>query len=122
MQNRKVLLVEDDQEIREALTEFLQSEGFTVETAANGREGLDQLRGGSAPPAVILLDLMMPVMDGVEFRAEQSSDQKISSIPVVVMSADNRGADKALLMSAHGYLKKPIDIDTLLSTLGTYCA
>src|SRR4051794_37746057 len=84
--NKLVLLVEDNDATREAVSLILESDGYQVMTAANGRKALDRLRGG-ARPDLILLDLMMPVMDGWQFRAEQRRDQVLADIPVIVCSA-----------------------------------
>jgi len=108
------LLVEDDESIRLALTDMLEDEGFAVTTAVNGREALDLLRR-FAPPEVILLDLMMPVMDGWEFRVEQQSDPALAGIPLLAMSADLSA--KARAIAADGYIRKPIDFSELLAKL-----
>jgi two-component system, chemotaxis family, chemotaxis protein CheY len=81
-----VMIVDDDQDIRDALSEFLEDEGFKVITADNGRDALDLLRGG-ASPRVILLDLMMPVMDGWSFLKERRKDPSLEKIPVVIITA-----------------------------------
>jgi CheY-like chemotaxis protein len=81
-----VLVVEDDPDLREMMEQMLHLEGFATLTAPNGQEALNLLRAG-APVKVILLDLMMPVMDGWEFRRCQRADPKLADIPVVVMSA-----------------------------------
>jgi signal transduction histidine kinase len=107
----RLLLVEDDVNIRSALAEMLGDEGFTVATADNGRDALDQLRGG-APPDVIVLDLMMPVMDGWEFRVAQRADPLLAGIPLLAMSADLSA--KARAIAADGYVRKPIDFPELL--------
>ena len=110
----RLLLVEDDSSIRLALAEMLGDEGFSVATADNGRDALDQLRRG-APPDVIVLDLMMPVMDGWEFRVEQRGDPLIAGIPLLAMSADLSA--KARAIAADAYLRKPIDFPDLLRHL-----
>jgi signal transduction histidine kinase len=107
----RLLLVEDDVSIRSALAEMLGDEGFTVTTADNGRDALDQLRSGT-PPDVIVLDLMMPVMDGWEFRVEQRADPLLATIPLLAMSADLSA--KARAIAADGYVRKPIDFPDLL--------
>ena len=112
---RRVLVVEDDEGIREALVDLLQSEGFSVTSAVHGADALQRLRSGADLPDVILLDLMMPVLDGWAFRAEQRRDPKISEIPVVVITA-SRNTDVAAL-SPKAFLKKPIDFDELLRVL-----
>jgi signal transduction histidine kinase len=110
----RMLLVEDDTSIRLALTDMLEDEGFAVTTANNGREALDELRQGPTPD-VILLDLMMPVMDGWEFRVEQRSDPMLAGIPLLAMSADLSA--KARAIAADAYVRKPIDFPELLRQL-----
>src|SRR5690606_10740757 len=91
---KKILIVEDDPEIREALVELLESEGYWVDCKINGQDALDYLQEEASPrgkglPSIILLDLMMPVMDGWRFRAEQQKDPVLNQVPIVVMSADS---------------------------------
>jgi CheY-like chemotaxis protein len=81
-----VLVVDDDLSVRTALEELFETEGYLVELAANGRDALDHLRGGLRP-CVILLDLMMPIMDGWDFRAEQLADPELKDIPVFILTA-----------------------------------
>ena len=81
-----ILIVEDDFDIREALTQILEEEGYAVREAANGREALDV--AARELPSLILLDLMMPVMNGWQFRAEQIKDPRLAPVPVLVISAD----------------------------------
>jgi len=114
-----ILLVEDDSAIRETVADVLEGEGFEVTRAANGEEALRRLGDGSAPPGVILLDLMMPVMDGWAFRTAQQLDPRLSGIPVVVVSADAGGTLATLAPAA--YLPKPFDLDRLLDVVGRYC-
>lgn len=111
---RPVLLVEDDPDLRETLRAILEDSGVAVACAANGREALAYLRE-EEPPRLVLLDLMMPVMNGWEFRAEQMKDAKLSGIPVAVLSADSRTASKAESLGVDRYLKKPIQLEELLS-------
>jgi CheY-like chemotaxis protein len=111
-----VLIVEDDAATRDALSIILEDEGFRVTTAANGREAIDLLQG-SYRPNVILLDLMMPVMDGWQFRAAQKQLPAAESIPVVVLSADGNIRQKASAIGAANYLQKPVEIDDLLQAL-----
>ena len=121
---KRILVVEDDVDIREALTELLQSEGFEVDSVANGHEGIKFLGEKTAEtyPALILLDLMMPIKDGWEFRAEQRADPRFSHIPVIVLSADGGLKQKAEAIEADGYLKKPIEVDALLDIVQKYCS
>ena len=113
-----VLIVEDDPDTREMLTSFLQLEGFQTETASNGREALDRLTGG-VDADVIVLDLMMPIMDGWQFRRRQIEDARLAKIPTIVVSA--AGRDRMAQISADAYLAKPIDMDELLSRLTQFC-
>ena len=116
---RKLLLVEDDEELRRSLCDLLQDAGFDVECAENGRVALTFLED-SAPPCLVLLDLMMPVMNGWEFRDAQSRNEKISDIPVVILTADGRADLKAETLGAAGYLRKPIQVDRLLGILAQF--
>lgn len=112
----KILLVEDDFDVREALAETLRDEGYAVECAVDGVQALDYLRGGGRP-GLILLDLMMPRMSGSEFRMVQKVDPQLADLPVVLISADGRMEEKARTLETHGAIKKPIDVDELLSTV-----
>ncbi|MGE3956388.1 MAG: response regulator [Vicinamibacterales bacterium] len=114
-----VLIVEDDADLREMMAQLLILEGFRVETVANGREALTYLERSSAVPSLILLDLMMPVMDGWEFRRRQVQDPRIANLPVVVLSAldPSRGAD----LGGAAVLKKPLDFDRLLDLVRRFC-
>src|SRR5438270_7170536 len=105
--DRSILLVEDDAATREALALILGTEGYRVTGAANGAEALGVLRS-APPPDLILLDLMMPIMDGWQFRREQVRDAALSAIPVVVLSADGNVQQKASALHAAGYLQKPV--------------
>jgi CheY-like chemotaxis protein len=116
----EVMVVEDDQAIRESLTEVLVEEGFAVTWAANGAEALDLLRGARAP-RLILLDLMMPVMDGWEFRRALRQDTALARIPVVIISAEHALPQKASALAVDGYLAKPFRLEALLSTVHRYC-
>ena len=111
---RTLLVVEDDADIREALDGLLSIEGFRVTGCCNGREALDWLHA-SPKPDVIVLDLMMPVMDGWQFRVAQKHDPELATIPVVALSAD--ATAKAAAIDADAYLKKPVDYETLVDTI-----
>jgi CheY-like chemotaxis protein len=113
------MIVEDDPDTREMLGKFLELEGFDVLTAANGRIALEQL-GDGAPPCVIILDLMMPVMNGWQFREAQCRDPRLSSIPVVVVTAAGARADIPAI-AADAWLPKPVDFDRLLETITPLC-
>jgi CheY-like chemotaxis protein len=118
MQCNSILIIEDEQTIRETLKESLELEGYPVVTAKNGREGLDLIEN-SVNPCLILLDLMMPVMNGFEFLASQEKNKKIAPIPVVIVSAFPEQAQK---VKANGFVKKPIDLDHLLTFIKRYCS
>jgi signal transduction histidine kinase len=111
---RTLLVIEDDADIRGALDGLLSMEGFHVAGCSNGREALDWLRA-SPKPDIILLDLMMPVMDGWQFRVAQKADPEFASIPVLALSADSTA--KAAAIDADAYLPKPVDYDTLVDAI-----
>jgi CheY-like chemotaxis protein len=117
----RILVVDDDAGIRDMLTQVLEDEGYGVMTAADGQIALSQLRQGSSTPCLILLDLMMPVMNGVQFRSEQQQDPWLASIPVVVISAHLSGRQRAHTVQAADYLEKPVDLPKLLGIVGRYC-
>ena len=112
----KLLIVEDDAAVLDALREVLEDEGHEVAVAANGREALNRLRSGNRPN-LILLDLMMPVMSGWEFREAQLQDETLAAIPTVLLTADGRAAQKAADLQSAGFLQKPIKPDRLLEKL-----
>jgi CheY-like chemotaxis protein len=114
-----ILLVEDDLGIRTLLAEVLTEEGHAVAMAADGADALAQLAVAPRPPQLILLDLMMPVMSGWAFRAQQGTDPRWFEIPVVVLTASPMLAE-TVVPRASAVLAKPIDLDTLLSTIQQY--
>lgn len=116
---RHVLVVDDDRDIRETLQELLEQEGYEVETARNGAEALTLAR--RERPAVILLDLFMPVMDGLEFRRVQTEDPELADIPVVVVSAAAGMEARIGELGVAGYLEKPLRIEQLFDTVTRYC-
>jgi CheY-like chemotaxis protein len=106
--------VEDDIDIRIDLADLLRTEGYEVETAANGQEALDWLRDHRDEVGLILLDLMMPVMNGWDFRARQLEEPELISIPVVLLSGAGDVARHALALKTAGYLIKPLRLDSLM--------
>lgn len=114
---KKILIVEDSMDIQIPLRQLFEVEGYIVDFATNGLEALDVLKSGSDLPAIILLDIMMPVMDGFEFRNQQIADPRISHIPVIIMSADANIKAKQSKIGAKHYLRKPINIDDLLDVV-----
>lgn len=119
--NRQVLLVEDDIDVREAIVEILEDHDYQVRGVSNGAEALQVLRAKGVVPCVILLDIMMPVMDGTEFRDRQLADPELRSIPVIVLSAQGNARAVAANMKATTFLPKPVDMDALLGAVATYC-
>jgi CheY-like chemotaxis protein len=116
---KRILVVDDDPDIRETLAELLQEEGYAVASAAHGAEALSALRTDPRP-GLILLDLMMPIMDGWQFRAEQKKDPELASIPVVIISATGRDEFVSSLGAAQ-FLKKPINLEQLLAAVEQHC-
>lgn len=116
--HRPILIVEDDADLREMMAQFLTLEGYRAEAVANGRDALEYLHRGGRPD-VILLDLMMPVMDGWEFRRRQREDPALASLPVVVLSALDQA--RAVDLGGTAFLKKPLDFDRLLELVRQHC-
>jgi CheY-like chemotaxis protein len=118
--DHRVLVVEDDPTIREVLVEVLGEHGYQAVGASNGREALETLASSSDRPCVILLDLMMPIMDGRSFREEQMQQPDLSGIPVIVISAHLDHAVTADLHAA-AYLRKPVKLADVLQQIREYC-
>lgn len=116
MKNR-ILIVEDDADIRDTLEEVLTAEGYSVQVASNGQEALDCLRAAEHLPSLVLLDLMMPVKDGQAFREEQQRDPLLADLPIVIMSADAHIEERRIRMQVHAAIKKPFGIDLILRTV-----
>ena len=112
--NGRILVVEDDADIRESLREALEDAGYRVTTACHGQEGLERL-AQMARPSLILLDLMMPVMSGPEFLDAKQSDSRISDIPVLIVSAYGEIADETT--GCVGFIPKPVALERLLETV-----
>ena len=113
---RPVLIVDDDIDIREALTDTLEDHGMRVVAAANGRDALRLVRHMDAPPAAILLDLMMPIMDGYAFLSARELDPRLKAIPVAVITAGQRVEAERFIDNAP-LISKPIDVPYLLGIL-----
>jgi CheY-like chemotaxis protein len=111
---RSILIVEDDETIRETIAELLQGEGFRVLTAGDGKRGLELLHA-CQDAALVLLDLWMPVMNGWEFLEAKLADPQLSLVPVVVISAV--GAHTPMPEGARAFLHKPIRLNTLLAAV-----
>jgi DNA-binding response OmpR family regulator len=113
----RVLVVEDDPEIRDSLVEALADSGYETFGAINGQDALRKLKEMDPLPALIVLDLMMPVMDGRSFREEQLKEPRLARIPVIVISAYRDVADNIRELNAAGYLKKPLRVSQLLDQI-----
>lgn len=115
-----VLVVDDDPDIREAIRDTLEDEGYKIIEARDGREALEYLRSHPAPP-LILLDWNMAPVNGPQFMAEMAKDPALSKIPVVLLTADARAPEKSTSASFAGYLMKPVDLNALFGFLARYC-
>jgi CheY-like chemotaxis protein len=118
---RPVLIVDDNEDIREALSTLLESRGYSTVCADNGASALALLRNDAIDPCVILLDLSMPVMDGATFRREQQNDPKLSGLPVVLYSGVADPGSEARTLNVAHYFKKPLDVDKLAGLVASYC-
>ena len=118
--NKTVLVVEDDFAIRSNLRLLLSAAGYAVQQAKNGQEALNIMQTQHELPTLVLLDIMMPVMDGWQFRKHQIKDQRLAAIPVIVMTADGHAEQKSLELEAQGYVRKPIDIDSFLDLVAKF--
>lgn len=122
MSDCRILIVENDDSLREGAAELLEESGYQVIQARDGVEGLERLRelGLGAVPDLILLDLWMPRMDGWQFKDELKRTPAFAKIPVVVFTADRLSQD-VLSIGADDYIVKPPDVDALLSTVEYFC-
>jgi CheY-like chemotaxis protein len=117
-----VLVVDDDDDIRETIIESLGDEGLAAAGAADGAAALSMLKSAEHKPGLILLDLMMPGMSGAEFRERQLADPELARIPVVVLTADANAQSKSIELRADGCLEKPLTLASLIETVERYCA
>lgn len=115
-----ILVVEDDNDLRATLLEVLEGAGLDVIMAANGQEALRALASERAT-SLILLDLKMPVMDGLEFRRRQLENPRLASVPVVLVSGDSRGQSEADRFGFACSVKKPFGVTELLAIVRRYC-
>jgi len=118
---KRVLIVEDEDDVRESLAVVLEFEGYPVLEAAHGGEALERLRSGDGDVGLILLDLFMPTMNGWAFRDEQLRDPTLARIPVVVITADPSAARRARSLGVLDAMTKPFDFDRLLALVGRHC-
>jgi CheY-like chemotaxis protein len=117
---RCILLVDDEPDIRASLKDVLESEGYRVVAASNGREALDRLHD-MPRPCLILLDLMMPVMNGWEFAEALEADAGLSAIPIVIVTAFSREMERRKI-TTRDVLGKPVDLDRLSSVVKRFCS
>jgi CheY-like chemotaxis protein len=108
------LVVDDDEDIRESLRDAFEDAGYQVRCAANGREGLDALKGER--PCVVVLDLIMPIMTGNEMYDAMQADPKLADVPVIMSTSDASRAPSGVLL-----LKKPVNLQRMLATIGRFC-
>jgi CheY-like chemotaxis protein len=120
--NTCVLLVEDDDDIREIIQDALERRGYAITACEDGREALDHLAAADVKPSLILLDMTMPTMSGWEFLQEQAKVPAIAAIPVVVLSAMSNLEKQTPALPWAGVLSKPVSLGTLLETVARYCA
>lgn len=113
---RNVLVIEDSADLRSLIKLALSREGYDVSLASNGREALEILKDGRMKPDLILLDLLMPIMGGAAFLAEQKLHSEIANIPVVVCSGTRMDVPEQV-----GYLKKPIELTELIQVVQKHC-
>ena len=121
MKTSAIMLVDDDDDIREIVALVLESEGYATTSVADGARALELLHGGARPP-LILLDMMMPHLNGEDFLKRVKADPALSGIPIVVMSGDTMARQTASRLGAVGCLPKPVELDTLLHLAHEYAA
>jgi len=115
---QSILVVDDDEGLRSMIIEFLEIEGFKAQPAMNGKDALQIINSGFRP-CLVLLDLMMPVMNGMEFLKNVQQNSDLASLKILVVSAN---ASDSNTQGAIGYVTKPVDLDFLLKTVQTYCS
>ena len=116
-----ILVVDDDEDMRDALVAILEGEGYAVTAAGEGNEALACLRG-TPRPSLVLLDLMMPCVDGFDLRVQQLQDPALADIPVIVVSAGADLGRKVAALQVDDHLTKPVDMSRLLALVERRCA
>lgn len=114
-----ILLIDDEPDLRETIAELLAEEGYSVTQAENGKAALEILKSGDTPK-IIVLDYMMPVMDGKTFCENIAKDQKLKTIPIILLTAANIPLENATTMNVAVKLEKPIDIGKFLKAVKSY--
>ena len=120
VQQHQVMVIEDDFDIRESLMDFLEDHGYQPVGAIHGQEALQKLGGANLRPCMIILDLMMPVMDGRTFREQQLQRPGLSEIPVLIISA-SKDAERTAEELHTGHLTKPVNLKVLLQVVRHHC-
>ncbi|HSH82334.1 MAG TPA: response regulator [Herpetosiphonaceae bacterium] len=120
--DRLIMVVDDESSIRSAIADILEDEGYEVVVVRNGKEAMNYLHANSPLPCLILLDLIMPEVSGVEFLNRQHSEPMLAEIPVIAMSGDFYLAQQTPVLGVADYLLKPFDVDELLTTVTRVCA
>ncbi|MFN2385233.1 MAG: response regulator transcription factor [Thermoanaerobaculia bacterium] len=116
----RILIVEDDGELREAIRMLLEENGYVALTAATGAGALEALAGGERP-CLILLDLAMPAMDGWAFLQHARRQPSMAGIPIVVLSGKLLGGNRDTALPADDYIRKPVSAEELLAQVARYC-
>ena len=113
----QVLVVEDDEDIRDSLMDFLEDHGYAPRGATDGRDALALLAAADLPPSIVILDLMMPILDGRAFLEAHRRDPALARFPVIVVSAYQDIPPSIKEFAIAGHLRKPLDLDALLVML-----
>jgi CheY-like chemotaxis protein len=123
MNKKTILIVDDDEDIRETLRDALSFEGYHAVTTCNGAQALEYLKKSDVLPGLIILDLMMPVMDGSQFIEVINTDYKdsLAKIPLILATAKGSHSNVSNSELAHERIKKPIELDDLYSIVSKYC-
>lgn len=118
--SNRLLIIDDALEMHSLLRTLLSEEGYIVHCVSNGQAALRYLRSVEELPGLIFLDLMMPIMNGYEFREAQLSDPRLANTPVVIITADGHIESKKSKINAVDSIKKPIDVDIMLQVIARY--
>ena len=121
-EKKTILLIEDDLDVRDTLTALLEYEGYHVAAANHGKEGIEKLDSCNPPAALILLDLMMPVMNGWEFLdhlKHRDANDPFRNVPVIVISATGENKEEQFIVA--DYIRKPVDVELLLASVAKHC-
>jgi CheY-like chemotaxis protein len=116
-----ILIVDDDLDTGEAMSELLAHQGFDVALATDGQRALEALRGAENLPDLILLDLMMPVMNGWQFRRAQLDDPQLAAVPVIVLTASWASDSQLSQLKAAALFRKPVDAGILVRKINSIC-